>query len=494
VSAPAKPGTSPFAGLEPAGLWRLFEELAAIPRPSKREEAVLAWIDAWAARHAFEVRRDAAGNRVVRVPAAPGREGAPTVALQAHVDMVTEKHSWSTYDPDAGRLLIVRDGDWIVAPETTLGADNGIGVVLMMHLATLPDLARGPLELLFTVDEETGLTGARELDPSLLTARTLLNLDSEEDGILYIGCAGGGDGTLHWTGRHAAVPSGWSGLRLSVSGFLGGHSGGDIHRNRGNALKALARVLRELETRTPARLAAVSGGNKRNAIPREAEALLAVPPGAAPAVAAAVEVALAALRARFGAAEPDIAAAALPVEVPAAAFDESATSALVTLLTALPNGVLAMSRDIPGLVETSTNLAVAETTGPAVRITTSSRSSVGEEMDEILATIEAIGRQAGCRIEVVERYGGWKPNRSSRVVGVAAGVHERLFGAAPPVTAIHAGLECGLFARKLPDLDMVSLGPDIRGPHAPGERVSIPSTAKCVRWVAGILEELAGTR
>jgi dipeptidase D len=492
MNAPAKPGTSPFAGLEPAGLWRLFEELTTIPRPSKKEEAVLAWVDAWAATHGFELRSDAVGNRVVRVPASPGCEGAPAVALQAHVDMVTEKHSWSAYDPDAGRIKIVRDGDWLVAPETTLGADNGIGVVLMMHLATSPGLRRGPLELLFTVDEETGLTGAQELDPTLLSARTLVNLDSEEDGILYIGCAGGGDGTLHFTGRHGTVPPGWTGVRISVSGFLGGHSGGDIHLDRGNALKALAQVLRTVGGRTPLRLAGVSGGNKRNAIPREAEALVAVPAGGAEAMAAATAEALAALRARYEEREPHVAVATTPAETPAAAFDEEASVRLVTLLTALPSGVLAMSQEIPGLVQTSTNLAVVRTEGNEVRVTTASRSSSAEDMEETLAAIGAVGRLAGCRAEVVERYGGWKPNPGSAVVGVAAAVHERLFGARPPVTAIHAGLECGLFYRKMPHLDMVSLGPDIRGPHAPGERVSVPSTAKCVRWVGALLEALAG--
>jgi dipeptidase D len=486
---------SPFAGLEPARLWELFAELTTIPRPSKNEAAVLAWVDAWAASRRFAVSSDAAGNRVVRVPATAGREAARPVALQAHVDMVSEKHSWSTYDPDAGRILVVRDGEWLVAPETTLGADNGLGVVLMMYMAEAPDVPHGPLELLFTTDEETGLTGARELDPALVTARTLLNLDSEEDGILYIGCAGGTDTTLTFAGRPAAVPPGWTGLAIAVSGLHGGHSGGDIHLDRGNSNKLLARVLRAVGEATPFRIAAIAGGNKRNAIPREARAELSVPPGGAEKALRAVADTLAEARAQYGEREADLAIVGTPSEAPALAHDEEASRRLAALLAALPSGVVAMSQAIPGLVETSTNLAVIRTApaaeGLAVTITSSSRSSDRRAMDEIVGRLLAAGELAGCRADSFDKYGGWKPAPASPVVRTAADVHRRLFGVEPPITAIHAGLECGLFAEKFPGIDMVSFGPDIRGPHAPGERASIPSTRKFVGWLAGVLDELS---
>jgi len=496
-ATPTSPSTA-FAGLEPARLWELFAELTTIPRPSKNEAAVLAWVDAWAASRGFAVTSDAAGNRVVRVPATPGREGAPVVALQAHVDMVSEKHSWSSWDPDAGRILVVKDGDWLVAPETTLGADNGMGVTLMMFVAEANDQPRGPLELLFTTDEETGLTGARDLDPALITARTLLNLDSEEDGILYIGCAGGTDTTLTFTGHPVVVPPGWTGLSLEVSGLTGGHSGGDIHLDRANSNKLLARVLREIAARTPLRIHEISGGNKRNAIPREARATLALPsmaPGGADLAAEAVALVMTSARAQYGDREPTLAVLATPAATPPAAHDESASATLIALLSAMPNGVVAMSQAVPGLVETSTNLAVVRTApaaeGSVVTITSSSRSSDRHAMDEVAESLAAIGRLAGCRIDSFDKYGGWKPAPSSRVVRVAAEAHRRLFGTDPPVTAIHAGLECGLFAEKFPGIDMVSFGPDIRGPHAPGERVSIPSTAKFVRWLAGVLDDLS---
>lgn len=496
---------NPFAGLEPARLWQLFAELTTIPRPSKKEEAVLAWVDAWAAGRGLEIRSDAIGNRLVRVPATPGRESAPAAALQAHVDMVSEKHSWSTFDPEAGRLLVRKEGDWLTAPETTLGADNGIGVVTMMYMAESTDVPHGPLELLFTVDEETGLTGAAQLDPSMITARTLLNLDSEEDGFLYIGCAGGADTTLHWKGRMSHVPETWSGVTINVTGLTGGHSGGEIHLNRGNSIKVLARTLREIGVRVPFRILSISGGNKRNAIPREARAELVVPSAGDATrgldvlerVAEAVAVSLEAMRRHYGDREPSMAITAQPGVAPALAHDEAASKQLVALLSAIPNGVLAMSQSIPGLVETSTNLAVVVTKpaalGGDVSITSSSRSSDRNAMEEAVDTLASMGSLAGCRIESFDKYGGWKPAPESRVVQQAADVHLRLFGTEARITAIHAGLECGLFTEKFPGIDMVSFGPDIRGPHAPGERVSISSTAKFVRWLGGVLTELSGS-
>lgn len=490
---------SVFSGIEPAGLWGHFEALTRIPRPSKREEAVADHVMRWAREKGWTPKRDATGNVCVPVPATPGCEKAPAVVLQSHLDMVCERDSDSPYDPDQGRIHAVREGDWIRSEGTTLGADNGIGVAAMMYAAESGRGPRGPLDLLFTIDEETGLTGAKGLDASMLRGRVLLNLDSEEDGILTVGCAGGCDTHLEWVGeRHPAaklrsVPGGWTGLHVAVSGLQGGHSGVDINLGRLNAIKALVRMLEAVFPAAPLHLAAIRGGNKHNAIPREASADLLVPGDSIAAVRAAIEKARESLAVQYAGLDDGLRVA---VEPRGGAIDGAWTDresrALLDLLHALPAGVLAMSQDIPGLVETSSNLAVVNTEDGRVSICCSSRSSVAGALRDVLDSIQSIGRLSGVEIQEGDGYPGWKPNPASPLLGVAKRVYQRMFGNEPQVAAIHAGLECGLIGERVPGMDMISLGPEIRGVHAPGERVQVPSVEKFCRYLDGILAELAG--
>lgn len=483
---------NPLAGLEPQLVWKHFDALRRIPRPSKHEERVAEHVVRWAESHGFRVARDAAGNVVVRVPATPGHEGASVIVLQGHLDMVPEKNSDVAFDFLADEIRLRIEGDYLYATGTTLGADNGVGVAAAMAVAEDPEAVHGPLELLFTVDEETGLTGAQQLDPTLITGRTLINLDTEEEGALYIGCAGGADANSLFTVNREAVPAGYVGLAVRVRGLRGGHSGVDIHENRANALKCLARLLAAPSRQvTPdLRVASLAGGSKHNAIPREADAVIAVPAASATDVGNAIEAMASVLQEEFGEIDPG-----LRVEVEETSVSEVFASRdgnrILDALLACPHGVLAMSRAVAGLVETSNNLAVVTTEGTQVTVVTSSRSSVMPSLRATLQQVEAVFRLAGAQVEVHDGYPGWKPNPESPVLKTSMAIFQREFGRAPAVKAIHAGLECGLIGEKLPGIDMVSLGPQIESPHSPDERVKIPTVEDFYRLLKAVLAELA---
>ncbi len=487
----------PFAGLEPARLWKHFEVFTRTPRPSGREEQIARYVLAWAAEQGFETQRDDAGNLVVRVPASPGREQAAPVIIQGHLDMVCERNADSPWDCETGPVHVVRDGDWITAEGTTLGADNAIGVAAGMAAAEDPDVVHGPLELLMTIDEETGMTGAMSLEASLVSGRTMLNLDSEEDGVLFVGCAGGCDTKIRLGLTRAAIPAGHRLLDVAVTGLLGGHSGLDIIRNHANAIHVLARALDAAGGQAALRIVHLTGGSKRNAIPREAFATIAVPAAAEPAVREAIDRVAATVAAEFAGIEsgPVIEARGPDGEPATEAFDEQTSRRLVLLLRGLPSGVIAMSRDIPGLVETSTNLGVvhAERGASSADIVCCSRSSVSEALDSVLEQIRAVSDLAGAVATRTGRYPGWKPNLDSPVLGVLKGAFERLFGRQPEVTAIHAGLECGLIGERIPGMDMVSFGPEIRGAHSPDERVEIGSVERFFRLLVAALDDLSRT-
>jgi dipeptidase D len=481
---------SPLLQLEPRLVWQHFDQIRRVPRPSKHEEKIRAHVRAWAESRGFAVKEDRAGNMVVQVPATPGHEKAPVVVLQSHLDMVAEKNSDVVFDffkdPIQPRIV----GDYVYATGTTLGADNGIGVAAAMAIAEDSEAVHGPLELLFTVDEETGLTGAAQLDPSLLSGRTLLNLDTEEDGAFYIGCAGGADAHFLFTLPVEAIPASYEVLAVKVRGLRGGHSGVDIHENRGNALKFLARLLAAARKAAPLRLVSLAGGSKHNAIPREADAVIAVPASQKEAVRQAVEEAAAVLREEFGEVDPGQKVEVSPGEGQQA-FAEEAGYRLVDALLACPHGVLAMSRAVPGLVETSNNLAVVTTEGNQVKVITSSRSSVMPSLRATLAQVEAVFRLAGAAGEIHDGYPGWKPNPNSPVLQLAKKVFAREFGHEPEVKAIHAGLECGLIGEKFPGMDMLSLGPQIESPHSPDERVKISTVGNFYKLLKALLAELA---
>lgn len=482
---------SPLRQLEPKLVWQHFDQILKIPRPSKHEEKIRAHMRAWAQSRGFSVREDSAGNMVVKVPATAGHEGAATVVLQSHLDMVAEKNSDVVFDffQDAIKPRIVED--YVYATGTTLGADNGIGVAAAMAVAEDPEAIHGPLELLFTVDEETGLTGAGQLEPGLIQGRTLLNLDTEEDGAFYIGCAGGADAHSVFTFTLEPVPSGHVALAVRVRGLRGGHSGVDIHENRGNALKFLARLLAAVREAAPVmRLATMAGGSKHNAIPREAEALFTVPENAVGQVREAIAQAAATLKEEFGQIDPGQQVVVEEAKV-GQVFAADEGNRLLDALLACPHGVLAMSRAVPGLVETSNNLAVMTGEGNQLKVITSSRSSVMPSLRATLQQVEAVFRLAGAKVEVHDGYPGWKPNPDSPVLNMAVSVYQREFGSRPEIKAIHAGLECGLIAEKFPGIDMLSLGPQIESPHSPDERVKISTVARFYQLLKAVLKELA---
>ncbi|MDT8436444.1 MAG: aminoacyl-histidine dipeptidase [Gemmatimonadota bacterium] len=478
--------------LEPSALWAHFDRLLEIPRGSRREERAREHVLSIARRNGLEHEVDATGNVVVRKPARPGREDAPAVVLQAHLDMVQEKNSDTEFDFDADAIRPVRDGEWLRADGTTLGSDNGIGVAAMLALLEAEDVAHGPLELLFTIDEETGLTGAAGLDGELLRGRTLINLDSEEEAVLTIGCAGGADTHLHLPVAREAVPDGAEGLEVRVAGLKGGHSGVDVHLQRGNAIAIVARALRHAFEAVPTlRVASLAGGNAHNAIPREAHAVAVVDAADAGEAAALLEAELAAAGAELATSDPGLTWTVERGGAPADAWTSGTTADATALLAALPFGVLRMSDDIEGLVETSTNLAVASEGDGRLTVLMSSRSSVMSALAAVRRRLRALGALVGAEVAEKDGYPGWKPDPSSPLLGVMRTVHREVTGVEPEVGAVHAGLECGIIGEKVPGMDMISFGPQIEFPHSPDERVRIDSVAPFWRVVTATLERLA---
>lgn len=477
----------PVADLEPTALWSHFDRILGINRPSKGEDQMRDHVLGLARDTGLESVVDAAGNVVVRKPGTAGHENAPSTILQAHLDMVQEKNSDSAHDWAADRIETERVDDYLKALGTTLGSDNGIGVAAMLAVMEATDIQHGPLELLFTVDEETGLTGAAGLDGALLKGRRLLNMDSEEEGTLTVGCAGGKDSELVLAIDNAAA-DGLVGVSVQLRGLKGGHSGVDIHLQRGNAIKLLARALHAAGAH---RLATLGGGSAHNAIPREAHATVAVQADDRERFTAALEGELSAIRSEFLSAEPGLAWEIGDATVETA-WAQASTAAALRLIEALPHGVMAMSYDIDGLVETSTNLATVKPAGDdALSIGLSSRSSVATAIEALVRRIRAIGQLAGCEVEEDEGYPGWQPDMESDLLVVMRQLHESVLGFAPEVGAVHAGLECGIIGEKVPGMDMISFGPTIEFPHSPDERVLIPTVGRFYELLTATLAELA---
>ena len=484
-------GAGAFADLEPAGVWERFAELTQIARPSKGEGPAREHVLAWAARHELEAEVDTAGNVVVRVPASPGRERAPIVVLQSHLDIVCERDPDSPFDPREGRIHVVREEDWIVARGTTLGADNGIGVAAAMAVAEDPAVAHGPLELLFTVSEEQGLDGAKALDPSLVAGRILLNLDGTSDESLTVGCAGSAHTFVRLPLTHAPVPAGCTGLAVTLDGARGGHSGGYIARGRANAIKALGRVLAAASSAVPIRLASLDGGGSRNAIPREALATLVIGTGSEQAFQDALDAELTALREQHAAAGDSLAISIEAAGVPVAAEPTTSARAL-DLVTAIPTGVIAMSPTAPGSVETSTSLNVATTEEGVLTLASMTRSARSPALDDVVSTIETAARRTGAEVEVVRSYPPWQPDPGSSLLATARDTFTRLFELEPGLEVVHGGLECAVIGDKLPGVQMLAIGPLIEGLHAPGERLAISSTQRFYSLLGALLDDLAG--
>jgi dipeptidase D len=482
----------PITDMEPKLLWKHFDEIRKIPHESGNEAGLREYVLNFAREKGFEAKADEAGNVVVRVPGSPGHENAPAVVLQGHMDMVCEKNSDVEFDFAKDAIQLEMDGDWLKAKGTTLGSDNGIGLAAALAAAEAEDVVHPPLELLFTVDEEVGLTGAGLLTPGFVTAKRLLNLDSEELGAVYIGCAGGGDSTIKLAVAGVETPGGLNCMRLKVSGLRGGHSGIDIIEQRGNAIKILARILWKATYATPLFLASFDGGNKRNAIPREAEAVLIVPPDAMDTIQKLLVAEADEIKVELGGKEPELSVEISPEEtVPEQVMDEISQKTLLDMVLAIPHGVETMSYDIPGLVETSNNLAMVSTEAPTVVVGTSSRSSSSHALQAVRDRIRAVAELASASVVENEPYPGWKPNLESELIAVAKSVGKQIFGKEPELKAIHAGLECGIIGEKYPGMDMISFGPHIEHPHSPEERVNVPSVDKFWRFMCAMLEELA---
>ncbi len=487
---------SPLLALEPRPIWHHFDAIRRIPRPSKHEEKISAWVRSWAAEHGFEVRQDASGNMVIAVPASAGREGAATVVLQGHLDMVCEKNAGLEHDFFADPIAVEVDGDWVKAAGTTLGADNGLGVAAAMAAAVDPEVDHGPLELLLTLDEETGLHGASALDPAIVGGRILINLDTEEDDSVYIGCAGSAGIEADFAARRpAALAAGSERLELQVRGLRGGHSGVDIIENRGNANKVAARVLvAALDRGVDFSLVGFDGGSKRNAIAREGFVHLVAEPAQRGRLEEIVTEVAAEVAAELGAVDPG-----LEIELresgPGAPdwppVREQDRDRLLRLLAAAPHGVLAMSREVPGLVETSSNLAVVRTSEAGMNVLYSFRSSVNAALAGTLQTLRSLFLLAGGEVREEAGYPGWKPDPDSAVVRRTVAVYERLFGESPQIKAVHAGLECGILSQKIPGLDAVSIGPEIRNAHSPDEKARISSSAKFYSLLKELLADFA---
>jgi dipeptidase D len=486
--------TAALSGAEPRAVWRHFETLTTIARPSRHEEPVIAHVRAWTAERGFDLRQDAAGNLVVRVPATAGREVAPVLVLQGHLDMVCERRSDSAFDPAEGRIGLLREGDWLTADGTTLGADNGIGIAAMMALAEDASLPHGPLELLMTVNEEIGGPGegASGLDHSLLSGTTLVNLDSEEDGTLTVGSASSTDSAIRVEGPREACEADVVTLAVTVRGGLGGHSGIDIARGHANAIKVLGRVLREAFGVAPFRLVSLAGGKSWNAIPRNATATCSVPREREAAFRAAVEAAAAALADAYAKTDAGVSVTLGAADGAADAWTEAATRDLLDLVAVVPSGPLATSPQFTGLVETSTSLGEAATDGTALTLHSLSRSSNAAALPDVLAALEAAARLGGGSFELGQADPGWRPDLDSPILDVSRRVYERLFGQPPVVSAIHAWLETAVIGDRVPGgLDMISFGPQIEAPHSPDERISVPTVERFWLLLAGLVDEFS---
>ena len=473
--------------LEPKLLWSYFLELSKIPRGSKQEAAAAQWVADQAKALGCQVERDEVGNVIIRKAATPGKEGHPGVCLQAHVDMVCEKNEGTVHDFLKDPIQVVRDGDLLRAQGTTLGADNGIGVAAALAVLASKDIAHGPVEALITIDEETGLSGANGLQPGKLQAKFLLNLDSEEEGYLTIGCAGGVDTIAGRRLTWEAPAAGTRPYRLKVFGLKGGHSGIDIHAGRGNAIRLLAQVLGALQPSLGFSLAAIKGGNKRNAIPREASAILFLDPAKEGLLRSLLATHEAHWRAALGAFDPGLHLELGPGEGDRA-MSAADAQALIHLLLALPHGVEAMSPDIKGLVQTSTNLGVIDTHSDSVEVNLLTRSSIDASKVALTQRIASTCAAAGFESHTTGGYPGWKPEPDASLVRIVNETNQKIFGKPLEIMAIHAGLECGLIGEKYAGMEMVSFGPSMWDVHTPDEHVSIPSVGNFWKLLVAVLE------
>ena len=476
--------------LQPQGLWSNFYDLTQIPRPSGQKEEVCAFLANYGRSLGLETIVDGIGNVIIRKPASPGYENHPGVILQGHMDMVPQKNNDTVFDFAKDPIEAYIDGEWVTAKGTTLGADNGIGVAAAMAILADKNVVHPPLEVLVTVDEETGMYGAFALEGGLLQGKTLLNLDSEAEGELYVGCAGGVDTTAKFAYTPVEVEEGDVAVKVSVTGCKGGHSGCDIHLQRANANKLLFRFLKEAVANYEARLASVEGGSLRNAIPREASAIITIPAEGLDEVMDLVAEFEDLFVAEYDGVEDNIHLTAEQVECPATELPEDVQDFLIHAITACPHGVYRVIPEMPDVVETSNNLAMLKTEDNCVTVYCLTRSSVESRKEELQEIIHSVFAMAGAEVEFSGSYPGWKPNLKSHILEVMKQTYQENYGVEPRVIIIHAGLECGIIGRNYPGMDMISFGPTIKYPHSPDERVNIATVAKFYDYLLATLKAL----
>lgn len=477
--------------LKPARVFAIFDEINQVPRPSKKEDKIRQYLLDFAAKHGLESKTDEIGNVAIFKAATPGHENAPCVIMQAHMDMVAESNDKS-FDFETQPIKTIVDGDWLRADGTTLGADNGIGMAAALAALTDDDFTHGPLEGLFTVDEETGLTGANNLGDGMIKGNILLNLDSEDDAEIFIGCAGGIDtcATFHY--NRSFAPDDFIYFKADVSGLQGGHSGSDINLGRANANQVIARFLFETSQKHDVVVAEFDGGNLRNAIPRAAHSVFGVHTSKKEQVRVAFNEYIAALENEFSGVEPTMKLTLESVDKPDFVIDQTTSFNLIRALYAAPHGVISMSRELEGLVETSTNLAAVKMKPDnEILVTTSQRSSVESRKFDIADRVKALFTLAGATVAQGEGYPGWQPNMNSPIMEIARDAYKELYDVTPAIKAIHAGLECGLFLQKYPHLDMVSFGPTLKDVHSPSERMYIPAVERFWEQLKLILTKVA---
>lgn len=476
--------------LKPKKVFDIFSQINAVPRPSKHEEQMIAYLQDFADQRGLPCKVDECGNVLISKDATPGMEKRATLVMQGHMDMVCEKNSDTEFDFQHDAIQTYIDGEWMKARGTTLGADCGIGDALALAVLDSDDVAHGPIQCLFTRDEETGLTGAFELKPGFMSGKYLINLDSEDEGEIFVGCAGGIATTAKFHYTKVDVPQGYFCMKVTVAGLQGGHSGDDINKMRANANKLLARFLYQEMQKMDVMILDIQGGNLHNAIPREASAIIAVPSANKETVKVDLNIFAVDVETEYSVTEKNVKINVTSTPTQTQAIDPQTAHNLIFALQAAHNGILAMSQDIEGLVETSSNLASIKMTDNEIVIVTSQRSSIGSARDNMAHTMQAVFKLAGAEVVSNEGYPGWKPNPNSRLLKICTDSYKRLFGKEPKIKAIHAGLECGLFSEKYPGLDMVSFGPTLRGVHSPDEKLLIPTVQMVWDHLVDILKNI----
>ncbi len=480
-----------LSNLKPEKLWNIFQQICNIPHPSKKESKIIDFVMRFAEEHNLEAKKDSVGNILIRKPATVGMENRKTVVLQGHLDMVPQKNNETGHDFDKDPINAYVDGDWVKARGTTLGADNGIGVAAAMAVLADNDLKHGPVECLFTVDEETGMTGAFALKPGFIKGNILLNLDSEDEGELYIGCAGGIDTNAFFKYQEESLETGYKVFKLSVKGLKGGHSGLDINLGRGNAIKILNRILWYGVRDYGLRICSVDGGSLRNAIPREAEAIIAIPGTSEEKFLQKVQEISRNTKNELQTIDDGATINMSGYEGESSTVaDQQTTQNLVRSVYECPNGVIRMVPGMEDVVETSTNLAVLRSENGVVEVATLQRSSVNSAKEDLCNMVRSVFELAGAKVEHAGEYPGWNPNIESPILKTMKQVYKQKFGKTPEVKVIHAGLECGLLGNVYPDLDMISFGPTIKNPHSPDEAVNIPSVKRFWEYLVATLENI----